>query len=213
MPHRLLSWQHSCSGGLKHMFSPVFRNIFSHLFDLFSSSTRVSYFSCTCCGIFAENTWWVWFSHSWNGGEEIWFGVSPLKADPGSGSSVQGPGSGSGSGGRNLSCSCSSDSNLTDSVVLGWVECSFGVFQNLQGREGWVLMTEHRLKERERTVKRHWKRHRGKQTELVSECSLLFLEVTDRRGCDLNPSTSLCVRAWVHTASLCIGKENIAHIA
>lgn len=65
MPHRLLSWQHSGSGGLKHMFSPVFWNFFSHLIHLFSASTRVSYLSCTCCGIFAENTWWVWFSHSW----------------------------------------------------------------------------------------------------------------------------------------------------
>lgn len=61
-------------------------------------------------------------------------------------------------------------------------------------------MTEHRLKERERerTFERHRKGHEGKQTELVSECSL-FLEVTDRRGCGLNPSTSLCQSVTAHS--------------
>lgn len=109
----------------------------------------------------------------------------------------------------------SSDSSPTVGPV--WFRCSglsvaqCWVIKKLLGKEGWVLMTGHRLKERERTLERHPETHGGKQTGSVSECSL-FLEVTDRRGCGLNPSTSLPVTAWLHTLRLCSGKRGIASI-
>lgn len=40
MPHRLLSWQHDCSGGLKHVFSSSdFQSFLADLFNLLEFPT------------------------------------------------------------------------------------------------------------------------------------------------------------------------------
>lgn len=86
-------------------------------------------------------------------------GLSYKQADSGRGSRTEGPGPGSG---WKKSAAPVIPIQLWEPVWLHWSELSVGLIKNLLRKEGWVLMTEHRLKEREReeggdTLKETWR--------------------------------------------------------